>query len=728
MNSADRHPVHSLLWPQSVAVIGASPDVAKIRGRLLSFLISNAYQGHILPINPSHNKIMGLACYPSVAAAAENIGMPIDVVLIAIPADAVIAELERCAQAGVKHAVIITSGFAEQGGASVAIQQQIAALAQRSGMRINGPNGQGFYNAALNLAATFTSTLSNRPARTQRISAKKTGIIAQSGGVGFALFQHGRQIGLDFSYVVTTGNEVDLGLADYLEYMVEDEHTSVIFLYVETIRDPRRFERAALRALEIGKRIVAIKIGLSKSGQRATVSHTASMAGWDTAYAALFARCGVFQALDLEEALVIVSMLVSGPLPVGKRIAVVSASGGAGAWAGDSIERLGGSVPMLSSATQEAIQAMIPSYGGTSNPIDVTAQGFSTGAMLRIVDMLSESDQVDAVLVVTSLTVKHFKFDDAELAEIAGRQRKPLVFYSFSIPTEFALETLARAGITTTTNLAATCSALIKLAQPPPRGYVTRSTPPPPATPVQDMLASTEKILCEFEVKRILTCYGVVASQELLAKTEDEAVTAGSTLGYPIAMKVQSPLFPHKTETGGLRLNINSDEDVRSSYRALLEAIDPHADRSQILGILVQRMAPAGHEFIIGSVRDPTVGPLVLVGFGGVAAELYRDVSYRIAPVEPEGAREMLENLRSSVLLNGFRGQPRVDIDPIAQLIADVSRIAWELSGDIDEFELNPVIVHADNSGLTIVDGLMRKRQDPTEELVPHSRKTGATA
>jgi acyl-CoA synthetase (NDP forming) len=709
--SAHTHSLHSLLWPESVAVIGASPDVAKIRGRLLAFLVANGYAGKILPINPSHREILGLPCLPSIAAAAQQAGGKVDVALIAIPAETVLPELERCAAAGVRHAVIISSGFAEEGGESAQIQQRITELTQRTGMRVSGPNAEGYYNAVLSLAATFSPTLADRPADTPRVSRNRIGIAAQSGGVGFALFQQGRRAGLDFSYVVTTGNEADIGIAELVEYMVEDDSTKVIFLYVESIRDAARFERAALRARSAGKHIVTVKIGRSESGSRAAASHTAAMAGWNVAFDALFARCGVHQALDMEEALAMCALLAACPKPAGNRIAVVTASGGAGAWAGDTIERLGGRVPLLSAPLQARIREHIPSYGGPANPVDVTAQALRNGGMLRIVDMLMDSDEVDAVLVVTSLAVKHFFYDKEMLKRLAASQRKPFLFYTFSIPTEEALTALAECSVPATVNLPGTCSALLKLAEPAPRGYVDRTTPPALSAPAKTTLAGAADVLCEYEVKDILAQYGVSASRELLAKSEAEAVAAAAKLGTPVAMKVQSPLLPHKTEIGGVRLNLRSEVDVRDAWQALVAAAEKHSDKKALRGILVQGMAAKGHELIIGTVRDPAVGPLVLVGFGGVAVELYRDVVYRMAPVTPEGARDMLDALKSAALLKGFRGQPAIDVEPLCRLIADVSRIAWELSEAVDEFELNPVIVHADNSGLTIADALMRKRR-----------------
>ena len=708
-----QHPLHSLFWPNSVAIIGASPDQGKIRGRLLSFLITNGYRGKILPINPTHKEIHGLPCFADIDAARAQAGT-IDVALVAIPAKSVLPELERCAAAGVKNAVIIAAGFAEEGGASADIQTAMAQLAQRTGMRICGPNAEGYYNAPLNLAATFSPTLADKPTAAPRISDKKVGIVAQSGGVGYALFQQGRRAGLDFSYVMTSGNEADMDLAEFVEYMVDDDATHVVFLYVETIRNPERFLRAALRAKELGKHIVAVKIGQSESGQRAAASHTAALAGWNEAYNALFARCGVYAADDMDEALAMCCLLVTGPLPKGKRVAVVTASGGAGAWAGDTVERLGGSVPLLSDSMQRAIREHIPSYGSPINPVDVTAQALRTGGLLRIVDMLCDSDEVDSIVVVTSLTIKHFFYDTAALARIAASARKPFVFYSFSIPTELAIDSLAQTGVAVATNLPGVCGALLKLAQPAPTGYVLRTPVPALPSTVQSTLKQAADLLCEYEVKQILAHYGIKASQEALATNEEQAVAAAIKLGFPVVMKVQSPLLPHKTEIGGVRLNVTSAEAVRQAYRELHAAATRHSDIKQLRGILVQRMAPKGHELIIGTTRDAAMGPMVLVGFGGIAVELYRDVVYRQAPIDVRGAQDMLDSLKSAALLKGFRGSKPIDTTQLAQLIADISRLAWELSAQVDELELNPVIVHADGSGLTIADALLRQRSTPT--------------
>ncbi len=343
--------------------------------------------------------------------------------------------------------------------------------------------------------------------------------------------------------------------------------------------------------------------------------------------------------------------------------------------------------------------------------MDVTAQALRTGGMLRIVDLLSDSEEVDAILLVTSLTIKHFFFDRDALRRLAASARKPFFFYSFSIPTELAVTALTEAGVAVTTNLTGACSALLKMAGPAPSGYGERSAPPPLPGPVKKVLAGSDSLLCEYEVKQILQHYGVVASREELATSESEAVEAAERLGYPLVMKVQSPELPHKTEIGGVRLDIRSGDQAREAWYDLVAAARGHSGGGDLRGILVQGMAPRGHEIIIGTVRDPAMGPIVMVGFGGIAVELYQDVVYRLAPVTEEGARDMLAGLKSAALLAGFRGRPAVDVGPIARLVATVSRLAWELAAEVDEVELNPVIVHADNSGLTVADALMRRRQ-----------------
>src|SRR5689334_4203080 len=430
------HPLDSFFAPESIALIGASRDKDKIPGRLLAMLRKNDYPGRIYPINPNYSDIDGLQCYKAIA----DIGAPIDLAVIIIPARAVIGALEECASVGVKHCVIISSGFAEEGGDSAAMQDKIVEIARRTGMRISGPNAEGFMSEVQKVAATFSPTVDIKPDHVPLVATKKRiGIVAQSGGIGFAYYHRAKALGVAVSYVVSAGNESDLGAGEFLDYMVQDASTNVILLFIEGIRDVEKFLAAARRAAELKKPVIVTKVGRSGAGERAAASHTASMAGWSAAYDAVFAKYGFIVSNDLDEALTIAAVLVSNPLPKGDRVAVVTVSGGAGIWGADAVALRGLRVPELSEPIQAGIKALMPSYGTARNPIDVTAQGVTSGGLQKSVDLLTVSDEVDAILVVLSLSSEVRKpFKEEGLEPVLSAQHKPVVFYSYTVPSDFA--------------------------------------------------------------------------------------------------------------------------------------------------------------------------------------------------------------------------------------------------------------------------------------------------
>src|SRR6202790_2244500 len=363
------HPLDTFFCPGSIALIGASRDQEKIPGRLLSMLRKNEFPGKIYPINPNYGDIEGLKCYPSIA----DVGQPIDLAIVMIPARAVLGALEQCAAAGVRNAVIISSGRAEEGGDSTAMQDAIAALAKSTGMRISGPNAEGFFNEGKCVAATFSPTVDVKPDAPRLIATRRRiGIVAQSGGIGFAIYHRARALGIALSYVISAGNESDLGAGEFFEYMVQDAATDVILLFIEGIRDTEKFLAAARRAAEIGKPVIVTKVGRSGAGERAAASHTASMAGWSAAYDAVFAKYGFIVSNDLDEAVTIAAVLTTSPLPKGDRVAVLTVSGGAAIWGADTVSMQGLQVPELSAPIQAKIQKLLPSYGGTANPLAPT--------------------------------------------------------------------------------------------------------------------------------------------------------------------------------------------------------------------------------------------------------------------------------------------------------------------------------------------------------------------
>jgi acyl-CoA synthetase (NDP forming) len=701
------HPLDSFFAPDSIALIGASRDLEKIPGRLLSMLRKNEFPGRLYPVNPNYADIDGLKCYPSIAA----VGQPIDLAIVIIPARAVLEALQQCAAAGVRNAVIISSGFAEEGGDSAAMQDAIAALAKTTGMRISGPNAEGFYSEVQRVAATFSPTVDVKPGEPRLIATKRRiGIVAQSGGIGFAIYHRARALGVALSYVISAGNESDLGAGEFLDYMVQDPSTDVILLFIEGIRDVEKFLAAARRAAETGKPVIVTKVGRSGAGERAAASHTASMAGWSAAYDAMFAKYGFIISNDLDEAVTIAALLTSNPMPNGDRVAVLTVSGGAGIWGADTVALQGLQVPELSAPIQAEIRTLLPSYGAAGNPIDVTAQGVHSGGLQKSIDLLDVSDEVDAILVVLSLSSDtRMPFKLAELKPVIDAQNKPIVFYSYTLPSLFARQQLAASGVVVLSGLTHVGVAMRQMVQ---RAKFTLAPPADTAAPTRRDLSAHLKsaTLSEFDSKSLLRAAGIALPDEVLVTEKSGLDAAIARIGLPLVMKIQSRDIPHKSEIGGVRVNLVAKGEAFAAYQTLLDNARRHRPEAAIQGVLVSPMAKKGVEIIIGTLLDATFGPMVMVGLGGITTELFRDVIYRPAPLGAAEASAMLDELKAAPLLKGFRGAAVADIAALSQLIAQLSMLAAQYSNQIAEIEINPVLVHPAGRGVTIVDALVVPR------------------
>jgi acetate---CoA ligase (ADP-forming) len=706
--AADRsHPLDSFFAPSSIAIIGASRDATKIPGLLLAFLRKNEFAGAIYPVNPNYPDIDGLKCYPTLS----SIGQPIDLAIVIIPAQVVLGALEECAKLGVKHAIIISSGFAEEGGNSIGMQDAIAALAKRTGMRISGPNAEGYYNEIKRVAATFSPTVDVRPDQPRLVATKKRiGIVAQSGGIGFAIYNRAKALGIALSYVISTGNESDLGAGEFLDYMVQDSSTDVILLFIEGIRDTDKFLAAARKAAESGKPVIVTKVGRSGAGERAAASHTASMAGWTAAYDAVFAKYGFIVSNDLDEAVAIAAVLTTTPLPKGDRVAVVTVSGGAGIWGADAVSAQGLQVPELSEGVQTTIRGLIPSYGSPRNPVDITAQAVHSGGLQKTIELLDRSDEVDAILVVISMSSEtRMPFKTPELKPVIDAQHKPIVFWSYTLPSNFARTTLAQSGVVVLSGLTHVSVALRQLAQ-----HARFKLAPPVETTsptLRDLAAHlTSPTLSEHDSKGLLHAAGIALPNEILVTEKPALDAAIAKVGFPLVMKIQSRDIPHKSEVGGVRVNIGSREEAATAYDALLAGARQHRPKAELQGVLVSPMARKGVEIIVGTLLDQTFGPMIMVGLGGITTELFKDVIYRPAPVSAAEATGMLGELKAAPLLNGFRGAPKADVPAAARLIAQLSQLAAQFKSELAEIELNPVLVHPAGEGVTIVDALVVRR------------------
>jgi acetate---CoA ligase (ADP-forming) len=702
------HPLHSFFWPESIAVLGASPDLHRIRGRLLHQLRENGFPGRILPINPSYTDIAGLRCYPSVAA----VDAPVDLALVAIPAASVAAAVEECAQAGVKNTLIVSSGFAEEGGASANMQAALIEVTERTGIRACGPNCEGYFNALGKVATTFSPTVEvTEDVGRKLVSDRRVGVIAQSGGIGFALFNRGKAAGIGFSYVISTGNEADLNMADFLDYMVEDPHTYAVMLFCEAVRNGPSFVAALDKARRLGKPVIAIKVGRSAAGSRASASHTASLSGSYTAYHAIFQRYGVIEVEDADEAVAIAGVLVSCPLPKGRRVGIITPSGGGGVWMADTLSAAGLIVPPLSAQMQATLRSVMPSYGAPGNPVDVTAQGSQTGpATMTAMEKLAESDEIDMLVLITSLaSVTRVSLDAERVRATAARCGKPMTVWTYTLPSEFGRAAAANCGLFVHSDLRNVGVTMGRLAD-----YAEARARPIPAWPAAidavPIMPGSPLLLPEYAAKRALAEF-LPPSAQALATTAAEAVDAATRLGFPVALKIESTDLPHKTEAGGVWLHLNDATAVRSAYDAIMRDVLAHKPDARIEGVVVQRMAPKGHELVIGMINDPTFGPLMMVGFGGVTVELYGDVAHAPAPVDAAEAERMIRSLRSAPLLSGFRASKPLDLAPIASLIARLSEAALAHAERIAEMEFNPVILHADGSGLTIADALVTLKE-----------------
>ena len=457
----------ALLSPRTIAVIGASPDLHIFRGRTLKVMLGHPFAGRIYPVSRSHAEIQGLRAYRSVAAIPE----PVDLAILIIPAEFVPDELDRCGAAGVRAAMIFASGFAETGApAGQALQDRVAAIAARHGMIVCGPNAEGYANTAAALCPTFSPAVDNLgvPLVPPWRGRGHVAVVAQSGGMGFAMFDRGRARELPFSYVITTGNEACLETFEIVDHLLDEGRTDVVLLYLETIRDLQRFERAAGKALAAGVPIIAVKIGASEPGVRAARSHTGAIAGDPAAYRALFRRHGIIEADDLDEMVDLAAAfsLYRERLPAGTRVGIGSASGGGGGWLADTCVAAGLTLPILDPPTRARLDQLIPSYGSSQNPVDATAQAIVQAGYAELAERIAASDEIDAVIMIVSARMTaSFEREKDRLAAIAGASQKPILLWSYTLPSPDTVRILSQAGYPLSTSMRACARSVAAMAE-----------------------------------------------------------------------------------------------------------------------------------------------------------------------------------------------------------------------------------------------------------------------
>jgi acyl-CoA synthetase (NDP forming) len=707
----------ALFRPRSIAVVGASDDVTRIRGRLLAQILRSGYAGQVYPVNPARDTVQGLRAYPSIAA----LPLPVDLALIAIAAPAVEQALRECAGRGIRAAMIHSAGFAEEGPEAARMQGKLGAIARSSGIVVAGPNTVGFLNVTEPLAATFSPAIDFAALERMRCERRsdRIAIVSQSGGLGFALFNRGLRRKLAFSYVMNTGNEADVDAAEAAAFMVEDPGTRVVLLFLESVRDGTRFLSVARRACELGKTMIAAKIGRSPAGTRAAASHTASLTGADAVYEATFRRWGILRAHDQDEMLDMAAAAATGRIPAGRRVGIVTISGGVGGWLADALVAAGLDVPEFSADLQARVRSYLPSYGSAFNPIDITAQALENDHRLRSVETLCASDEIDAVMVVSSLAADpRLSLEKKGLRAAIAATPKPVFFYTYPLPSESALADLSEIGAPCYTSLTGAARAMAALRELAEHRIATPDVAmePPPAAREKALaiLDGAGPVLCEYEAKRILAAYGISIPPEELAHTPEEALDAARKLGFPVVLKIQSPDLPHKTDVGGVALGIADEAWLRAAWNKIKDEIGIRAPRAQIIGVLVQRMAEPGLEAIAGIVSDDTFGPQLVVGLGGIFVEVLADTAMAPAPVGPVEASMLIGRLRGAPLFGSLRGRKPRDLAAFAELAARLSSMAADLRERIVEVDINPLLVHEHGGGVTVLDALMVQRKPPS--------------
>ncbi|MBV9629904.1 MAG: acetate--CoA ligase family protein [Xanthobacteraceae bacterium] len=690
-NALDR-----LFSPRSVAVLGASADPSKLTGRPVDYLKRHGFTGAIYPVNPRYQELAGLPCYPAVSALPT----PPDVGLVLLGADRVVEAVRDLARAGTPAAIVLASGFGEAGAEGQQRQHELKQAAGR--MRLLGPNTIGLVNVTdrIMLSASGAMELAEFP-------TGSIALVSQSGGILGSLLSRGAARGIGFSKLIATGNEADLEVSDCLDYLLDDPETAVIALYLEGLRAPDRFRAAAARAAQIGKPIVAFKVGRSEAGMRSAVSHTGALAGADAVYDALFRQLGVIRAASFADLLDIPAALAPRRALRGRSIAIVTSTGGAATLVADSAGLAGFAVPAPDAATAQALNALnLADAVLDRNPIDVTLAGLRPDVLRTVINTLLESSTYDALIVIVGASgIGQPDLVARPVIEAAQATNKPVMVY-VSPEAPRIVRHLNRNGVpafAAPESCAAALAALLKVYE---REHVpSLASPQPKAGGSLPAGCPTSGPLNEAESKQLFARFSIPSIQEFVAASAAEAETAAQNLGDRVVLKVLSRHIAHKTEVGGVRVGVPTHDIARhcAEMAAAVSAKSPHG----IEGFLVQELIRDGVELILGFHRDPQLGGAVLLGMGGIATELFNDTTLRLVPVTADDAQDMIASLRSAPLLRGFRGRPRYDVDALARAIVAFSDMVVRLGPRLAEAEINPLFVLPEGRGVHAGDGLV---------------------
>jgi len=685
----------SMLSPRSVAVVGASDNPGRIGGRPIDYFKNLGYAGEIYPINPTRETVQGLKSYPSLDAVEGEI----DIVVIAVPAPGVLQTVRDCVDKGVKGCIILSSGFAEMGEEGAAAQEELSRIARDSGIRLTGPNCLGSYNVHDNFFATFSGTPATAVVKKGGLS-----IVTQSGAFGAHLFYLSCQARLGTRYVITTGNECDVQVADAIKLCAEDPETRVIMAYSEGIKDGARMIEALECAALAGKPVIFMKVGRSDVGALAATSHTASLTGEDAVIDAIFRQYGVHRATTTEELVDIAYAAINGKLPKGRRLGLITISGGVGVLMADAAEDYGLDVAPMTDAAQAKLTELLP-FAAPRNPVDVTAQVLNQLELLpQFFSSLIVDGKYDAAIAffTTATSTPSTKGPFFEAMKNLKAQH-PDAFVLLSQISEddqtVLYEDLGYPVFPDPSRAVAAVAALATFSESFERISARGDLDLPAAKGLPDGAIS------ETEAKSILQAAGVPILPETLATTAAKAVAAAGE--KPVAMKIVSPDVQHKTEIGGVMLNVTGADAVSAAFHVLVERLRHHHPEAKLDGILVSPLIDGGVEMIMGVSRDPVFGPVVMVGIGGVFVEVMKDVTFRKAPFDVAEAHIMIDELKGSAVLDGVRGAAASDRDALADTLSRLSIFAAAERDHIESIDINPFVVLPKGQGGVALDALI---------------------
>jgi acetate---CoA ligase (ADP-forming) len=723
----------ALFAPKSVAIIGASSDQRRFGGRPIQYLLDAGFEGGIYPVNPARDEIQGLKAYPSVAAIEGGV----DCAILAISAEATLETLDACIAKGVRSAILYGAGFSEMGEEGRALQDRVVAMARGAGMRLLGPNCMGLFNAHAKFYATFASALEEEVGTPGNIA-----VASQSGGYGGYLLKHLMMRGLGLSQWITTGNEADIDVGEALGWMAARPENEILLGYIEGVKSADNLIAALERAQRLAKPVIMMKVGRTAEGSKAAASHTASLTGEDAVYGALFEKYGVYRPRTTDEMLDVVSALSLKRRLKGDRIGVISISGGVGVQIADFVSDAGMRMGQLPDDAQAALRALVPACS-PHNPIDMTGLVTTNhDIMEKTLDVVLGAKAFDATLIFLGITGVAPSMAEPLKRAISNAYAKhpdQLLSVAITAPSAMVREYEAL-GILTTEDPSRAVAALGGLnwfrKSSPERGGGRRSltegpveaglnlagwnqaAPGPSAAPNEGLGAPPPRSGEDFvwplsgkfneaEAKALLAKIGIPSPLESIASTPEAAAVQAEAIGFPVAVKLVSADILHKTEVGGVALNLTSAEQVRETVSAMQVSIATLRPDEKVDGFLVSQMITDGVETILGVHRDPAFGPVVTFGLGGVLVELLKDTVCALAPVSIDEARTMITKIKTAALLTGYRGGPAHDVEALAQAIVHVADFAAQHRSRLISIEINPLRVLPGSGGVIALDAVI---------------------